>query len=64
MPLTQEQLGDALGISWVHTSRVVTLLRREGVVDVSRGRVTVIDEKRFVEFAEFDKLYLHHAPTE
>jgi hypothetical protein len=39
------------------------MLRREGVVDVSRGRVTVIDE-RFVEVAEFDKLHLHHTPME
>jgi CRP-like cAMP-binding protein len=64
MPLTQEQLGDALGISWVHTSRVVSMLRKEGVIDFSRGRVHVIDEKRFAALAEFDKLYLHQSPSE
>jgi CRP-like cAMP-binding protein len=64
MPLTQEQMGDALGISWVHTSRVVSMLRKEGIVDFSRGRVRVIDEERFAALAEFDTLYLHQLPSE
>jgi CRP-like cAMP-binding protein len=63
MPLTQEQIGEALGITAVHANRVIRQLREDGIVDVHRGRVTVIDEVRFLELADFDNRYLHQSPV-
>src|SRR5215208_1921480 len=40
MPLTQEQLGDAMGITPVHVNRVVKQLRDGGILEFSRGIVT------------------------
>ncbi|SFH96451.1 cAMP-binding domain of CRP or a regulatory subunit of cAMP-dependent protein kinases [Bradyrhizobium sp. cf659] len=63
MPLTQEQIGEALGITAVHANRVIKQLRQDGIVEFQRGRVTVLDEARFWELADFDGRYLHQSPT-
>ena len=63
MPLTQEQIGEALGITAVHANRVIKQLRQEGIVEFHRGRVTVLDERKFLELADFDDRYLHQSPT-
>lgn len=63
MPLTQEQIGEALGVTAVHANRVIKQLREEGVADLHRGRVTVLDEAKFQELADFDNRYLHQSPA-
>jgi CRP-like cAMP-binding protein len=63
MPLTQEEIGDALGITSVHVNRVIRQLREEGIVELHRGRATVLDEDKFRELADFDSRYLHQSPT-
>jgi len=62
MPLTQEQIGEALGITAVHANRVIRQLREDGIVELHRGRVTALDERRFLELADFDGRYLHQSP--
>ena len=62
MPLTQEQIADALGITAVHANRVIRQLREDGIVDLHRGRVSVLDEAKFQELADFDHRYLHQSP--
>ncbi|EJN12326.1 cAMP-binding protein [Bradyrhizobium sp. YR681] len=63
MPMTQEQIGEALGITAVHANRVIKQLRQEGILEFHRGRVTVLDERKFLELADFDDRYLHQSPT-
>jgi CRP-like cAMP-binding protein len=63
MPLTQEQIGEALGITAVHANRVIKQLRQEGIVELHRGRGTVMDERKLLELADFDGRYLHLSPT-
>ncbi len=63
MPLTQEQIGEALGITAVHVNRVVKQLREERIVDLQRGRANVLDEWKFRELADFDGRYLHQSPA-
>lgn len=43
MPLTQEMLADALGLSVVHVNRVLQQLRREGLIDLRSGIITLRD---------------------
>ena len=63
MPLTQEQIGEALGITAVHANRVIKQLREDGILEFHRGRATVLDEAQFRELADFDDRYLHQSPS-
>ena len=63
MPLTQEEVGEALGITGVHANRVIRQLREDGIVELHRGRATVLDENKFLELADFDHRYLHQSPA-
>ncbi len=58
MPLNQDVIADALGISSVHVSRTLGQLRDEGLVRVDRNRVLIDDLDGLVELAGFDPAYL------
>ena len=58
LPLTQATLGDALGLSTVHVSRLISELRGEGVIHWSNGQIDILDWRRLAEIAEFDPTYL------
>jgi|GEM_PF-665376 CRP-like cAMP-binding protein len=51
MPLTQEMIGDALGLSIVHVNRTLRVLRQEGLVTAGFGRATIHDSERLIEVA-------------
>lgn len=51
MPLTQEIIGDALGLSAVHTNRTVQRLRKERLIDLSRGQMRILDLERLSHLA-------------
>jgi CRP-like cAMP-binding protein len=57
-PLTQRELGDALGLSPVHVNRTLQLLRSQGLIELSHQRLTIRDKKGLYEVAEFDPRYL------
>ena len=59
MPLTQPDLAEALGLTAVHINRVVRQLMKEGVLEIRKGQVTVLDLPALTEIAEFDPSYLH-----
>ena len=59
LPITQEELGDALGLSSVHTNRALQDLRGENLIAFDRGRLTVLDWRRLVAKGEFEDTYLH-----
>lgn len=58
MPLTQQQLADALGLTSVHISRVVRRLRETSVVDMRRGQVRILDARRLKQLARMNEEYL------
>jgi CRP-like cAMP-binding protein len=59
MPVTQAELGDALGLSTVHVNRVLQELRADGLITL-RGRfLSVQDWPGLKEAGEFDPTYLH-----
>ncbi len=59
LPMNQQELADALGITAVHVSRVMKELRERGLVDFQRHVVVLRDERRLRELGDFDRLYLH-----
>ncbi len=58
-PLTQQELGDAMGLSVVHTNRTLQTLRQEGLIVLTDGRLTIPNVFRMKEYAGFDANYLH-----
>ncbi|MBM0207154.1 Crp/Fnr family transcriptional regulator [Micromonospora sp. STR1s_5] len=59
LPITQEELGDSLGLSSVHTNRALQELRSDNLFTFDRGRLTVLDWDRLVAVGEFEDTYLH-----
>src|SRR4051794_14070139 len=51
MPLTQQEIGDHLGLTLVHVNRVLRRLREAGIVTVQRGSVTVDKIARLSQIA-------------
>ena len=58
-PVTQIELGDAVGPSVVHVNRVLKDLRTEGMVTIAGGYVSILDWAALKETAGFDVSYLH-----
>jgi CRP-like cAMP-binding protein len=56
LPLTQEIIADALGLSIVHLNRTLQQLRRDGIVEVKGGVARILDRGRLGSIADF------HAP--
>ncbi len=59
LPLTQEQLGDTMGLTSVHTNRVLQRMRTEGMIALESKRLTILDMDAMRRAAQFDPDYLH-----
>lgn len=59
MPLTQSEIGDALGISSVHVSRTLKELRENGLVSLQKNVLSILDWDRLKQAGDFDPAYLH-----
>jgi CRP-like cAMP-binding protein len=59
LPLSQPDLADICGLSSVHVNRSLQGLRREGLIVLERGRLTIPDLGELARAAEFDPAYLH-----
>ena len=53
LPLTQELLADALGLSVVHVNRTLQQMRRDGLIETVHGRVKVLDPDALAVIADF-----------
>jgi CRP-like cAMP-binding protein len=61
-PVTQSELGDALGLSNVHVNRVAQEMRAKNLISWEKNTVTILDWQGLVELGEFDEKYLHLKP--
>jgi len=59
LPITQAELGDALGISNVHVNRVLQELRADGLITLTGRIVAINDWKGLREAGQFNPGYLH-----
>lgn len=59
LPLTQEQLADALGLTSVHVNRTLQQLRGDALVETGSRTIGFPDVSRLRNVAEFDAAYLH-----
>lgn len=59
LPLTQDELGDTLGLSGMHVNRVLQQLRSENMIVFKGKRLTISNVRGLQAFAEFNPNYLH-----
>ena len=59
LPITQEELGDTLGLSTVYVNRTLQALRAENLITLKSGHVVILDQARLFEFSGFNPNYLH-----
>ena len=59
LPMTQEQLADALGLTPVHVNRTLRMLDSEGLIERNRRTVRIRDWQRMRAVADFNERYLH-----
>jgi CRP-like cAMP-binding protein len=53
LPMTQEMIVDAAGLSVVHVNRTLQQMRREGRIELSKGRLSLLDLSSLREAGEF-----------
>ena len=54
LPLTQEHIGDATGLTGEHVNRVLRDLRKEGIVDFRYRRLRILDPDKLIDVASID----------
>ncbi len=59
LPMTQEQLGDATGLTAVHVNRTMRGLRTDGLISSDKRAITIEDWKALTIVGDFDMAYLH-----
>jgi CRP-like cAMP-binding protein len=58
-PITQIEIGDALGLSNVHVNRSLQELRADGLIELGGGSLRVLNWDGLTNAGEFDLTYLH-----
>ena len=59
MPMTQEQLADATGLTSVHVNRMLRDLDDDGLISRHQRHVTVADWRALAKAGDFNANYLH-----
>jgi CRP-like cAMP-binding protein len=60
LPMTQEQLADATGLTAVHVNRTIKALELDGLIERSNPRsIFVGDWRKLADTGDFDSNYLH-----
>jgi CRP-like cAMP-binding protein len=59
LPLSQQELGEMLGMTPVHANRTLQQLRKQGIMDFAGGLVTIHDFAALKQVADFDPSYLY-----
>ena len=54
LPLTQEHIGDATGLTFVHVNRVLRELRQDGIVEFHYRRLRILDPDKLIDVAGID----------
>ena len=58
-PLTQNDLADATGLTSVHVNRTLQELRRDGLIELERKQLQILDLERMMDVSMFNANYLH-----
>ncbi|VWX54434.1 Crp/Fnr family transcriptional regulator [Novosphingobium sp. 9U] len=61
LPMSQQQIADATGLTTVHVNRTLFELEREGVISRDKRHVEIANWRLMCQVADFDPAYLHAA---
>jgi CRP-like cAMP-binding protein len=61
LPMTQEQLADAVGLTQVHVNRTLKALEKNGLITRHKRNVSFPEWQNMRQFAHFSSRYLHLA---
>jgi CRP-like cAMP-binding protein len=64
LPMTQEQLADAVGLTPVHVNRTLQVLEQRNLISRSKRSVTIGDWQKLADAGDFDHTYLHLPESE
>jgi CRP-like cAMP-binding protein len=64
LPVTQDQLADATGMTPMHVNRTLKQLRHDGIVEFKQGMVSIADPVQLKKVARFEADYLHLIRTD
>lgn len=53
-PLTQEEIGDSVGITNVHANRIIREFIKDGLIECHHRKLKIIDEKELANIGDFD----------
>ncbi|KQS93360.1 Crp/Fnr family transcriptional regulator [Rhizobium sp. Leaf386] len=59
LPITQQELGDTVGLSIVQVNRSLKTIRERGLARFRKHLIDIPDIRRMQEFADFNESYLH-----
>lgn len=59
VPLTQEELGDTMGLTNVHINRMIKQMRKDGLIEMNNKCLRILDIERLRAIAGYDPTYLH-----
>jgi CRP-like cAMP-binding protein len=59
LPITQEQLADALALTSVHVNRMLMKLESDRLIRRTKRIVSIVDWNELIKVADFDPRYLH-----
>lgn len=62
LPMTQEELGDSLGLTSVHVNRMLRSLTEDGLIERKQRAVKIVNWAGLVRRGDFDGAYLHLPP--
>ncbi|WP_010188642.1 Crp/Fnr family transcriptional regulator [Sphingomonas sp. PAMC 26605] len=59
-PMTQDQIADTLGLTAVHVSRILKILRTERLIKIDKRVLTIMDWDALRDAGDFRSAYLHY----
>lgn len=57
-PMTQTDLADTLGLSLVHINRQLMRLKREGLIEIGKKSIKLVDTEKLTELSQFNPDHL------
>jgi CRP-like cAMP-binding protein len=61
LPMSQEHIGDATGLTGIHVNRMLRQLTEDGIIARTQRTISIVDWDRMRRVADFDEAYLHAA---
>ena len=59
LPISQEQLADAVALTSVHVNRMLMKLEESKLISRTKRKITILDWKEMISVADFHPRYLH-----